>query len=72
MTDSVRYILRCVTFSCIIVLFEVGYNTIFKSVKPLTDYLLHVVIFCLALFAVDYVVNLWKSHRAKRVEKAEK
>ena len=69
MTEQVKYILRCLTFSTIVVLFEVGYNTIFKNLKPISDYILHVIIFCLALFAVDYLVNLWKSHRAKRVEK---
>ena len=58
-----------VAFSCFVILFEVGYHTIIKALRPVSDYLLHGVIFCLALMALNYVVNFWKDYRAKKVDK---
>ena len=69
MTDRVKYILRCITFSCIVILFEVGYHVVVKQLQTALDYILHGIIFCVALMALDYVVNLWKDYRANKAEK---
>lgn len=64
--EIVRYILHKVSFSCFVILFEVGYHVIVKDTRPVTYYLGQAIILCLALFVADMIMAWWSKRKQKK------
>lgn len=65
MKETIRLITRYVAFSCFVILFEVGYHAIIKDFRPVSDYIIQGIIFCLSIFVVDFLMSLWSKRRSK-------
>lgn len=64
--EIVRYILHKVSFSCFVILFEVGYHVIVKDTRHVSYYLGQAIILCLALFVADMIMAWWSKRKQKK------
>ena len=64
--EIVRYILHKVSFSCFVILFEVGYHVIVKDTRPISYYLGQAIILCLAFFVADLIMVCWSKRKQNK------